>query len=157
MVVVLHCKDGDQVLPSSNSDSLTWAHLEPGLNQYTNPTRNKPQSREVNTYSNVSARLLFCVSLRKGLIGQLSASAPPAARYWELLHCGASSYPAGNLSFCQHKGFPPPPGFKKKKKDFAKSTFLRQLQRKPAIWYIQGVKCSMFNISSSLAYSFGGD
>lgn len=99
--------------PSPAKFRIPTVWLEPILNlawtsilipQETNPKA----GREVNTYSNVSARLLFCVSLRKGLIGQLSASAPPAARYWELLHCGASSYPAGNLSFCQHKGFPPP-------------------------------------------------
>lgn len=110
------------------------------------------QTESESTYSHLSPCLLFCVSQRQELIGQLSACAPPAARYWELLHCRASSYPVGNLSFCQRKGFSPPTFFSP---PFAKSTFLKQIQHKPAIWYIQGAKCSIYNISKSLAYSFG--
>ena len=38
---------------------------------------------------------------------------------------------------------------------FAKSTLLKQIQHKPAVWCIRGAKCSIFIISKYLAYSFG--
>lgn len=41
MVSTLSLQDGDMVLPNLNSDSLTWAHYEPNLNQ----SRSPPVSR----------------------------------------------------------------------------------------------------------------
>lgn len=111
------------------------------------------QTESESTYSHRSPCLLFSVTPRQELIGQLSASAPSAARRWEQLHCRASSNTAGNLSFCQRKGFfSPPPYF------FCllllNQHFSKQIQHKPAIWYSQGAKCCIFSIINSLAYSF---
>lgn len=117
MVVVLHCKDGDQVLPSSNSDSLTWAHLEPGLNQYTNRTRNKPQSREGGEH--LFQRLCTSALLR---LPQKRVNRPTfclcssssqilrAASLWSL------QLPCRQFVFLPTQGVSPPPALKKKKR-----------------------------------------
>lgn len=113
------------------------------------------QTESESTYSHSSPCLLFCVTTRQELIGQLSASAPSAPRHWERLHCRASSNTAGNLSFCQRKTFfffliyPPPPFFFL----LLCQHFSKQMH-KPAIWYIEGGKYWFFNLSNPLPCSF---